>query len=214
MIERLVISVEAYSAIEHDCIEHSATETGGLLVGRTVAAEAVVPFAVPGGPAAQRSVNGFAPDSSWQQTLLDFLHARFDLDYVGDYHRHPGAAERPSCHDWSTARQIVTAPEWDVREALFPIIILANGRARMQVFRMQQQDAEFRQIPFEIVEDADARVSALLLRGSGETRGRGNHGGETSSGGGGDTTGSIFRRITTCLRLRARDGGSYSDSER
>jgi integrative and conjugative element protein (TIGR02256 family) len=162
MIRRLVLAERAYGAIVADCLVHAATEIGGVLPGRTVGDAFVVPFSIPAGPRAKKSVVRFSPDSGWQQVFLDYLHARFGTDYVGDWHRHPGLYDQPSAHDLRTARHIVTDPDWNKPEAVFPIAVIDSGVVRIRAYLMRREVLEFQEIPIEIVPDTDPRMTAVL----------------------------------------------------
>ena len=168
-----VLPERVYEAIERDCLEHDSTETGGVLVGARVGPDIVVAFGVPAGPKAVRSASGFAPDAEWQQEVLNLLHARFagiaPVDYVADWHRHPGSCDRPSEHDLRTARGIVTDPTWNRVEAVFPIAVLEKRRVRLRAFHAYRYRAGFEEMSIEIVPDSDPRMRALLV---GEPNGR------------------------------------------
>ena len=76
MRSRLVLAARAHRLMTEDCRAHRDTETGGILIGKWVAGDMLVPFAVAAGVGAERSSSGFAPDSSFQQPFLDFLFRR------------------------------------------------------------------------------------------------------------------------------------------
>ena len=158
----LILSARAFNTIERDCRTHPTTETGGILVGQRLGADLVVPFAVPAGPQAHRALSCFRPDSL-QQLYLDWIFDRFGLDYIGDYHRHPGSFDRPSGQDLHTARWIVTDPAWEKIEAVFPIIVFKNDRLRMRSFFISRSLLEFVEIPTQAVSDSDQRVTAVLM---------------------------------------------------
>ncbi len=164
MRQVLVLSERAYEQMTEDCLRYPDTETGGILVGRYVAGEMIVPFAVPAGTGAERSAGGFAPDSSFQQPLLDFLFERFQgVNYQGDYHKHPGAFDRPSLHDLVTARRIVTDPNWNTAAACFPILTCHKGQVKMRSYLMTREAPQFDELDTEIVADADSRIQAVML---------------------------------------------------
>ncbi|MDM7913880.1 MAG: Mov34/MPN/PAD-1 family protein [Candidatus Eisenbacteria bacterium] len=159
----LVLSERAYSMVRADCLKHAQTETGGLLLGRKLGADFVVPFTVSAGPEADRSLAGFAPDSGFQQAHLDFLFTRFAVDYLGDWHRHPGRYDRPSAHDRKTARHIVTDPEWSKPEAVFPIAIIRGDVVTVRAYLMRRDQEDFEELPLEVVPDKDRRIRRVLL---------------------------------------------------
>jgi hypothetical protein len=121
-----------------------------------------VPFSIAAGPGAKQSPVRFSPDFEWQQTFLNFLFSRFGVDYLGDWHRHPGLFDRPSAYDLRTARHIVTDAGWNVRQALFPIAVIEGGEVRIRAYLMRRETLEFEAIPIEIVPDTDPRMTAVL----------------------------------------------------
>lgn len=165
----LVLARSVLRAIERQCLEHRATETGGVLQGRLVGREFIVPFMIPAGPHATKTPVHFAPDSDWQQVLLDFLYARFGADYVGDWHRHPGSFDRPSSHDLRTARTIVGT--WKSPIALFPIAVIEDGRVRLRAYLMRRDILQFENVGLEIVDDNDPRMIAVLTGRDATTKG-------------------------------------------
>jgi integrative and conjugative element protein (TIGR02256 family) len=162
MPQVLVLAERAHGAIVADCLAHLGTEIGGLLPGRAVDDAFVVPFSIPAGPGAKKTPVRFSPDCGWQQVFLDFLFARFAVDYLGDWHRHPGHFDRPSAQDLRTARHIVNDPGWDVSQALFPIAVIDGAEVRIRAYLMRRESLEFEEIPLEIVPDTDPRMTAVL----------------------------------------------------
>lgn len=164
MPRAMMLAASAWADLQKDVRTHSVVETGGLLVGRAEKGVFLVPFVVPAGDRADRSYAGFAPDSTHQQVVLDFLWDRFAVDYVGDWHRHPGSFDRPSAHDFRTARTIVESPEWDLREALFPIATVHKMKVRLRAFLMRRSGMAFEEIPVCVVRD-DHRMFRPILAG-------------------------------------------------
>jgi integrative and conjugative element protein (TIGR02256 family) len=203
---RLVIAERAYRAAVDEVLAHRESETGGILVGRKVAGDFVVPFVVGGGPGAERSWGGFAPDNAWQQEFLDFLFQRFGLDYLGDFHRHPGWFDRPSRTDWKTARRIVSDVAWGKPEALFPIAIIEKDRVRIRAYVMARRAKNFVEIPIEVVSDSDPRMAAVLIRV--KTKEEKDEGNTSRCPGGSRRGGPGLRRWLSCLRVPPTPRGS------
>jgi integrative and conjugative element protein (TIGR02256 family) len=164
IVGKLILAQKAHEAAVRECLHHANKETGGILVGRKVGEDFVVPFVIAGGPKAHRSRGGFSPDSGWQQEFLDFLFTRFAVDYLGDFHRHPGSVDQPSEHDLQTAREIVTDPTWAKPEALFPIAVVETGHVRLRSFLITREKPEFVEVLLEVVPDTDPRMRRVLLR--------------------------------------------------
>lgn len=158
----LVLAERAHRDWVAHCQASPGTETGGVLPGRILDGAFVVPFSIAAGPAAKQSSVRFSPDFEWQQIFLDFLFDRFGVDYLGDWHRHPGRFDRPSAHDLRTARHIVTDPKWNVRQAVFPIAVIEDTKVRIRAYLMRRETLDFEEIPLEIVPDTDLRMTAVL----------------------------------------------------
>lgn len=162
MIARLVTAQRGYRQLEADVLGHPGVETGGLLPARVIGDALVAPYTIPGGPKAKRAPARFSPDVDWQQQLLDHAFENFGCVFGGAWHRHPGHFDVPSAVDHATARHIVTDPEWDLVQAVFPIAIVRDGEVRVRAFLMHRDGADFREIPFEVVPDNDPLVLEVL----------------------------------------------------
>ena len=162
MTTRLLLSKRALASIEMDVLAHPLTETGGLLPCRLMGTSMVVPFTIPGGPAATRSPSRYSPDTAWQQLLLDFAFDQFAVDFGGAWHKHPGLFDQPSAYDVKTARHIVTDPTWDKASAVFPIAVVDAGRVRLRAYLMQRTTQTFEEIAIEVIPDSDPRVLEIL----------------------------------------------------
>ena len=170
MQRSIVLAWRAYKMIEEDCLDYRTTETGGILLGRKTEDSIVVPFVISGGPKARRSMSAFAPDSHWQQPFLNYFFTRFGVDFVGDWHRHPGSFDSPSMQDRRTARRIVTDEEWDLPEAVFPIAVVNDGSIRLRGYLMTRSTPEFVEIPIKVVSDTDERMRNTLVSEEDEVR--------------------------------------------
>jgi integrative and conjugative element protein (TIGR02256 family) len=207
----LVLPKRVYQAIERDCLGNMATEIGGVLQGRLIRNEFIVPFSLPAGPCSTKTPVHFSPDTAWQQVLLDFLHTRFGVDYVGDWHRHPGSFDRPSGHDLRTARQIVST--WKCSMALFPIAVVDGAGVRLRAFLMRRETLWFEEVPLEVVADNDPRVIAVLTGNhvEGGQRAQANSSRRES---GSHREGGIFRRAAARLRALSPWRRTHPDSQR
>ena len=164
MSRRLVVSVDVFNAIEAQCVADHHTETGGVLLGRRVGRDYVVPAVTSSGPQARKSVTEFSPDTSYQQAFVDFAHEFFgNLNYLGDWHRHPGQNDQPSPTDLATARHVVTHPDWDTVEAVFPIAIIDRERVRLAAYEITRRTMSFSNIPIVVVPFTDSRLQQAFL---------------------------------------------------
>ena len=88
-------------------------ETGGVLLGWRNGADVVVSHVVGPGPGAQHERTTFHPDSAWQAERIAELYELSGrrLEYLGDWHTHPGGRPWPSRRDAGTLRHIAASAE-------------------------------------------------------------------------------------------------------
>lgn len=167
MRDELVIARPVYRTIAEECLAHPDVETGGVLVGRRFSHFLVAAFNIPAGGASRRVASAFAPDPDWQQQYLNYLVDRFDINYIGDWHKHPGSFDQPSDRDFRTAREIVTESAWDVAEAVFPIAVIRSSSIALRAYLMRRGATAFVEMPITILNDTDYRIRQILLQDRG-----------------------------------------------
>lgn len=90
-------------------------ETGGLMLGfwATAPVQPVITHLVGAGPDAIHERDRFAPDHEYQVAQIDHLcrHSEEALEYLGDWHSHPGAAAIMSGKDRATLATIASTAE-------------------------------------------------------------------------------------------------------
>lgn len=163
----LILTDKAYRSILDECLATPKTETGGILMGKKIKGDRlVVPFALGPGRNPMRTRLRFSPDVEWQQVYLERLFNRYGVNYVGSYHRHPGYNCTPSFIDLKAARQIVFDPEWNVTEAVFPIINLADKRIRFHPYYYSQasQGQGLQLIDWHIISHKDKLIRHVLQK--------------------------------------------------
>lgn len=96
---------EAHAALPH--------ETGGLLLGFSSETDIVIIHSVGPGPDAEHRPTSFTPDRDWQYAQIDTLYEESGqtLQYLGDWHTHPGGTSQPSDLDIDLLHDIATTPE-------------------------------------------------------------------------------------------------------
>ena len=162
---KLILTDKAYRSILDECLAAPETETGCILVGKKIDEQRVVaPFALGPGLKTLQTRIRFAPDVKWQQVYLEKLFNRYSVNYVGSYHRHPGNYCQPSSLDLKAARQIVSDPEWNVREAIFPIINLTGGRIKLYAYHLSRASDEFCSIDWQIISHRDRLIKHVLRK--------------------------------------------------
>ena len=149
---QLILMEKAYRKIVEECFSFPEVETGGILIGRKVDRHnIVVPFALGSGPKARRSYTRFSPDVAWQQHALEKLFERYQINYIGSFHRHPGNYSQPSLLDYKTAIGILESPDWGISEAVFPILILKNKKVEFHPYHMSWKSKRFQPIDWQVV---------------------------------------------------------------
>lgn len=125
----LWLSQQVLAGLIAEAEQKSPNETGGILLGYRAPAtsEPVVTAWIGPGPNAIHESDRFAPDHHFQSDKLAQLYAqsRRTLNYLGDWHTHPGGAGYLSQKDKAVLRQIATH-----RRARAPrplMLILAPG---------------------------------------------------------------------------------------
>lgn len=162
---KLILSEKAYRIIVNECRSVIGTETGGILIGKKINEQhIVVPFALGPGPKTKRSCFRYAPDVRWQQVYLDKLFDRHGVNYVGSYHLHPGNNHLPSYQDLKTARKITSDPDWNVKEAIFPIINLTDNQISFYPYFFLRASKGFQPIVWQIVNHNDRLIKSVLKR--------------------------------------------------
>jgi integrative and conjugative element protein (TIGR02256 family) len=162
MIDRLVLAQRARAQIDAEVLAHPKVETGGLLPGQVIGDAMVVPFTIAAGAKAVREPVRYSPDVSFQQLLLDHAFANFGCVFGGAWHRHPGRFDVPSSFDHRTAQHIVTDPDWDIEQAVFPIAVVRNGKVCLRAFLMHRDARRFVEVPIEVVPNNDPHILELL----------------------------------------------------
>lgn len=110
-------------------------ETGGVLLGRRTEADglgASVEHIVGPGPSARHERARFVPDSRWQAHEVEALWRQDQgLQYLGDWHTHPGGSAIPSAMDKDALGAIAAFA--DARQAAPVMVILALQPARTRI---------------------------------------------------------------------------------
>jgi integrative and conjugative element protein (TIGR02256 family) len=87
----------------------------------------VVTHAVGPGPSALHEPKAFSPDSEWQAAQIAELYECSErrLDYLGDWHTHPGGVARPSRRDEATLVKIASTRSARCPE---PVMVILGSR--------------------------------------------------------------------------------------
>lgn len=109
--EALILAPKDLAAITSQAWAWCPLETGGLLLGHTRGSRAFCTHIIGPGPNATHNRYGFEPDHEWQAHEVARI---WDTDprvqYLGDWHTHPGGKPKPSPLDRSALRHIASDP--------------------------------------------------------------------------------------------------------
>jgi hypothetical protein len=164
VLERVLRTIER----EIRPYRNSNTETGGILIGGYIDPEAVLIIGASGpGPLAEHHDAEYALDVGYAQDILNEYTTRYpNVDYVGEWHRHPGTFDRPSGGDWETAARILQDPSYRVDALINPIVILPGGEFRISFYYIHRdyiaRGQNFTRIAIEPAREDDPRVQAFL----------------------------------------------------
>lgn len=83
-------------------------ETGGVLLGWSTDSDIVITHAVGPGARAEHQPTRFLPDRDWQADEIARLYEESGrtIEYLGDWHTHPGGDPYPSALDSAALRRI------------------------------------------------------------------------------------------------------------
>lgn len=115
-------------------------ETGGILVGRWLNPQTVlIVVATDAGPKADHQHLTFAVDVEYANERLVELRSLYSgVDYVGEWHKHPGSFSTPSGGDLHIAKQLINSPNYPAR-LINPIVCLQNGVVRVSYFYIDRE---------------------------------------------------------------------------
>ncbi len=126
-------------------------ETGGPLVGYISEDRALVVTHASGpGPRAQLRFSSVLIDGVHAQTFCDAVHRESQgrLDYVGDWHRHPGWSLRPSDLDATAMRKIAAFEYCPVRN---PISLIYRSLHEAFIVYTLNHEGELAVIPSSLM---------------------------------------------------------------
>lgn len=122
------IAARVLSGMRFEAAQKSPRESGGVLLGFVAeSGEPVVTHSIGPGPKAVHSAWNFIPDYEYQLAEIARLYEACNrqLEYLGDWHTHPGGVARLSEKDLSTLRRI--ARHKAARASRPLMVILAPG---------------------------------------------------------------------------------------
>lgn len=135
-------------------------ETGGVLLGRYLPDNrAVVVDATEPGPNAEHYSGEFAPDVDHAQARLDNLREKWDIFWIGTWHKHPGHMNSPSGGDVRQMREFINDPE--TLDSITAIITTEeNGNIRVNAFHLDS-DTDVKRVQIEAVDFENPIIQSL-----------------------------------------------------
>lgn len=138
MINSVRVSAVAAEKMFREAIAHLPSETGGILVGYELDANAIITHIIGAGPSGQHSLGSFMRDGTYSQVELEKLYdnSEGELNYWGEWHSHPRTFPLPSSVDRSSMTEIATSQAYGFAT---PILIICerqqNRRWRLLAFQ-------------------------------------------------------------------------------
>jgi|TARA_B100001971_G_scaffold214107_1_gene249787 integrative and conjugative element protein (TIGR02256 family) len=115
IVPKVLITPNVQETIQNECCLTGQFETGGLLLGerKKVSGRYTLIIRVATGPGdlAVHGYDYFIPDVDHYKKELRFFLYQHGLVYLGEWHKHPGMFNSPSCTDMDTMREIVNGDE-------------------------------------------------------------------------------------------------------
>lgn len=154
----LLLPSNAVVAAIEDIYRWSPLETGGILMG-SWGDPVEVSWMVGGGPEADRSPTSFDPDQSWQEDQVARIYDESGrrVDYLGDWHSHPGGKPYLSPRDKRVARLIGSAGPARCQSPVMWVIGADSSRIEWQAFRLRGRWFERMAIKVESASSAGVR---------------------------------------------------------
>ena len=134
---KYIVSERALETIERECRKSPDTETGGILVGLKDKRRVIVTHATGPGPVADLSVSHFIKDTPYLQSVLNLLFQYFQVNYLGVWHKHPGAMPFPSSGDVASAMEEVSDVSMGLEELLAPIGVMESGQVEVYPYAIK-----------------------------------------------------------------------------
>jgi integrative and conjugative element protein (TIGR02256 family) len=119
------VSTVAAEKIFRQATAHLPSETGGILVGYVLDANAIITHIIGAGPSGQHSLGSFMRDGTYSQVELQKLYDNSggELNYWGEWHSHPRAFPSPSGIDQSSMGEIAISQAYGFAT---PILIICE----------------------------------------------------------------------------------------
>jgi integrative and conjugative element protein (TIGR02256 family) len=149
--ERVVIGPSVRATIAAHVRAAPHTETGGILIGRSVGDETLeVTIATAPGPDAKRHRFRFLRDKRYLQGVLDREVGQSDgtVEYIGEWHVHPALDAPPSYIDRRSLWRIARRPNYPTESPVLLIVESVDGQRRLRAYEfVVRPHRSYREIP-------------------------------------------------------------------
>ena len=148
------VSTKAIEVIEKECRLHPDRETGGILMGLTIAGCVTVTHATGPGITWDSSPHHFTKDRDYVQEVLNILHEYSGANYLGLWHKHPLSHRSPSQADILNAMDEIADRKIGLEELLTPICLLHTNKVEIVPYVVHHNHAEkiqWAQIPHDSI---------------------------------------------------------------
>jgi integrative and conjugative element protein (TIGR02256 family) len=161
IIPKIFIDADALESIRKETLKFGQFETGGLLLGEKIMVKndysIILKKATGPGENSEHGTHYFKPNRDYyKKVLLQELY-RNSIIYLGEWHKHPGSFDQPSCTDLETMKEITedenskdvlaiiaTTPDYDDRKVL-------NGLVHFGFYYYQRGMSDFVEIIPEVI---------------------------------------------------------------
>jgi len=150
------VSSNVIEIIEKECRRHPDIETGGILMGLTLAGCVTVTHATGPGIIWDSSPHHFSKDRDYAQEVLNILHEYSGVDYLGLWHKHPLTHPRPSHGDVLNAMEEIADEQIGLEQLLTPIGLLLPSKVEIIPYIVRDNQVEqilWTQIPHDSITD-------------------------------------------------------------
>lgn len=110
IIPKIYVSMSTMETIRTEALKYGQFETGGLLLGEKIVIKddysIFVKKATGPGNMSEHGTHFFKPDMNYYKDEMSRELYRNSLIYIGEWHKHPGMFDQPSCTDLETMKKI------------------------------------------------------------------------------------------------------------
>lgn len=127
LVTSVIITPDVAASFVSSAAAARPLETGGVLLGRSLEdGTRIISAVINAGHNSKATSATFEPDYEWQQKALNQAFTENpDLEYLGDWHSHPGGRVLPSSTDVQLLTTIRAEP---LAQCPNPLMLICGGR--------------------------------------------------------------------------------------